>query len=44
MALRSAWTREGGDAYVAVTEFRRGEGWQVLARARWERGGPAPAD
>jgi len=44
MALRSAWTREGDDAYVAVTEFRRGESWQILARARFERIGPAPAD
>jgi hypothetical protein len=44
MTLRSAWTREGEDAYVAVTEYRQGDSWRILARARFERAGPAPAD
>jgi copper(I)-binding protein len=40
--IRSAWTRDGADAYFAVAEARRGAGWRELWRMRMVRTGPTP--
>jgi hypothetical protein len=42
--LRSSWTHDGADAYVALTESLRGEVWRKLWEIRMVRIGPAPAD
>ena len=44
MQIRSSWTREGEDAYVALTEMREGEGWRTLFRLRFTRIAERPAD
>lgn len=43
MTIRSSWTRDGADAYHAVSEARQGDGWRELWRMRLGRVGPAPA-
>ena len=40
--IRSAWTRDGADAYFVVAEARRGTGWRELWRMRMVRTGPTP--
>ena len=40
--IRSGWTRDGADAYVALTEVRENDGWRTLWRMRFTRAGPAP--
>jgi len=42
--VRSAWTRDGADAYSVHTELRQGESWQTILRLRMVRVGPAPPD
>lgn len=44
IAMRAAWTRDGPDAYVVVTEVREGDGWRPTGRTRFARVSPAPAD
>jgi hypothetical protein len=44
MQIRSSWTREGDDVYVALTETRDGEGWRTLFRLRFTRLAERPAD
>ena len=39
--IRSAWTRDGADAYVVVAESMRGDSWQQLWQMRMVRVGPA---
>ncbi len=43
MTIRSAWIRDGADAYVALSEARDGAGWRELWRMRFERVSAAPA-
>ena len=42
--MRSAWTRDGADAYVALTEAQRGGRWQPMWELLMVRVGPAPPD
>jgi copper(I)-binding protein len=42
MTIRSSWTRDGADAYVALSEAREGSGWRELWRMRMVRIGPTP--
>jgi hypothetical protein len=37
MQIRSSWTREGADTYVALAETRSGETWRELFRLRFTR-------
>lgn len=37
MQIRSTWTREGADSYVALAETRTGDGWRELFRLRFTR-------
>lgn len=41
--IRSAWTRDGADAYLVRAEARQGRGWRELWRMRMVRVGPTPA-
>lgn len=41
--IRSSWTRDGADAYVVLSEARRGGRWRELWRMRMVRTGPTPA-
>lgn len=40
--IRSAWTRDGADAYLVRAEARAGTGWRELWRMRMVRVGPTP--
>lgn len=40
--IRSAWTRDGADAYLVRAEARDGAGWRELWRMRMVRTGPTP--
>jgi copper(I)-binding protein len=40
--IRSAWTRDGADAYLVRAEARAGAGWRELWRMRMVRTGPTP--
>lgn len=40
--IRSAWIRDGADAYLVRAEARSGAGWRELWRMRMMRVGPAP--
>lgn len=40
--IRSAWTRDGADAYLVRAEARAGAGWRELWRMRMVRVGPTP--
>jgi copper(I)-binding protein len=40
--IRSAWTRDGADAYLVRAEARRGAGWRELWRMRMVRVGATP--
>lgn len=42
MTIRSAWTRDGQDAYRVVSEAREGDRWRELWRMRMVRIGPTP--
>lgn len=42
--IRSTWTRDGADAYVALAEAPQGAGWRTLWRMHFTRIGAAPAD
>jgi hypothetical protein len=42
--IRSTWTREGADAYVAFAEMRTGDSWRPLFRLRFTRIPQPPAD
>lgn len=42
--IRSSWTRDGADAYVALTESLQGGAWQRMWEMRMVRTGPAPPD
>jgi hypothetical protein len=42
--IRSSWTREGDDAYVALAETRSGDGWRPLFRLRFTRIAGRPVD
>ena len=44
MQIRSTWTREGADTYVALAEARRGESWRPLFRLRFTRIAQTPVD
>jgi copper(I)-binding protein len=41
MVIRSSWTRDGDNAYVALSERRQGRRWREMWRMRFERVGPA---
>ncbi|HVQ08423.1 MAG TPA: copper chaperone PCu(A)C [Allosphingosinicella sp.] len=40
--IRSAWIRDGADAYLVRAEARAGAGWRELWRMRMVRTGPTP--
>jgi hypothetical protein len=42
--IRSTWTREGADTYVAFAEMRTGDSWRPLFRLRFTRIAQLPAD
>ena len=42
--IRSSWTRDGADAYVALTESMQGEVWRRMWEMRMVRIGLAPAE
>lgn len=42
MTIRSAWTRDGADAYLVRAEASQGEGWRELWQMRMVRVGPSP--
>ncbi|HEY5710916.1 MAG TPA: copper chaperone PCu(A)C [Allosphingosinicella sp.] len=44
MTIRSSWTRDGDNAYVALSERRQGRRWREMWRMRFERIGPATAN
>lgn len=44
MTIRSAWTRDGPDAYLVRAEARQGRGWRELWRMRMVRVGPTPVE
>ena len=44
MQIRSTWTREGADTYVALAETRDGDGWRELFRLRFTRIAQPPAE
>lgn len=44
MQIRSTWTREGDDTYVALAETRSGDSWRELFRLRFTRIAQPPAD
>lgn len=41
MTIRSSWTRDGDNAYVALSEMRRNGRWRQMWRMRFERVGPS---
>lgn len=43
MTIRSAWARDGDNAYISRAEMRQGESWREMWHMRLERVGPAPA-
>jgi hypothetical protein len=42
--IRSTWTREGADTYVALAEARSANGWHTLFRLRFTRIAQPPAN
>jgi hypothetical protein len=44
MQIRSTWTREGADTYVALAEARNGDSWRELFRLRFTRIAQSPAE
>jgi hypothetical protein len=44
MTIRTSWTREGDDAYVALSESRDGNRWREHWRMRFTRVAAAPAE
>lgn len=42
MTIRSTWTRDGADAYIALSGVRRNGRWRELWRMRMLRIGPTP--
>jgi copper(I)-binding protein len=43
ISTRTAWTRDGADAWIVRGEDRRSRGWRELWRLRMVRAGPSPA-
>jgi hypothetical protein len=44
MQIRSTWTREGADTYVALAETRTGDNWRTLFSLRFTRIPQSPAE